>query len=129
MFVLDSDHCVAILRGRLDVSEHIGAADPLGVTAITAAELIHGARRSARPERNLQAVHELLELLQVLPFGRAAAEQFGQIKAYLEARGSPLPDLDLLIASTVLAAGGVLVTHNSRHFRGIPGLTTADWLR
>lgn len=129
MFVLDSDHCVAILRGRLDLGEHIGPADPLGVTAITAGELIHGARRSARPERNLRAVHELLELLQVLPFGRAAAEQFGEIKASLEARGTPLPDLDLLIASTVLAEGGVLVTHNSRHFRGIPGLTTADWLR
>jgi tRNA(fMet)-specific endonuclease VapC len=34
---------------------------------------------------------------------------------------------DLVIASTVLAHQGIMVTHNVREFRRIPALQVSDW--
>jgi tRNA(fMet)-specific endonuclease VapC len=36
-------------------------------------------------------------------------------------------DMDLATAATALAHGLMLVTHNTRHFRRIPGLQLEDW--
>jgi tRNA(fMet)-specific endonuclease VapC len=36
--------------------------------------------------------------------------------------------MDLLIASTALAHGLTLVTHNTQDFTNIPGLNLEDWL-
>jgi predicted nucleic acid-binding protein len=60
MNILDTDHCVAVLRGRLDLRTHVDANEPLAVTSITIAELFHGAHRSANVARNLDAVQLLV---------------------------------------------------------------------
>jgi predicted nucleic acid-binding protein len=36
--------------------------------------------------------------------------------------------MDLLIAATALVYDLTLVTHNTRHFQGIPDLRLEDWL-
>jgi tRNA(fMet)-specific endonuclease VapC len=41
--------------------------------------------------------------------------------------GTPLDDIDLLIAGIALDQGLVLVTRNRRHFERIDGLTVEDW--
>ena len=38
------------------------------------------------------------------------------------------PGLDLFIASTALVHGLTLVTHNTKDFAHVPGLTLEDWL-
>jgi len=45
----------------------------------------------------------------------------------LEQRGTPVGPNDLVIAATVLAVGGTLVTHK-REFSRIPGLSLEDWI-
>jgi tRNA(fMet)-specific endonuclease VapC len=42
-------------------------------------------------------------------------------------RGLPDNDADLIIASTALIHGHVLVTRNTSHFAWIPGLQVEDW--
>lgn len=128
MIVLDSDHCIELLRGRLDVRGRVAADEVLAVTSITVGELVHGARRSAQPERNLARVEVLLAAVEVLPFGEMAARRFGLLKADLERSGSRLADLDLQIAAICLEADVTLATHNVRHFGRIDGLTIVDWL-
>ena len=54
--ILDTDHCVEILRGRLNVNEHVEPTDLLFVTAITVGELIFGAWKSAAPEQNREGI-------------------------------------------------------------------------
>ena len=128
MIILDSDHCIELLRGRLDVRGRVAADELLAVTSITVGELVHGARRSAQPERNLARVEVLLAAVEVLPFGEAAARRFGLLKADLERSGSRLADLDLQIAAICLDADATLATHNVRHFGRIGGLAIVDWL-
>ena len=128
MRVLDSDHCIALLRGRLDLRGRIDPAELLAVTSITVGELMHGAQRSAQRPRNLAQIEVLLADVFVLPFDEAAARRFGGIKADLERTGSRLADLDLQIAAICLEVGATLLTHNTGHFGRVVGLALEDWL-
>lgn len=44
-----------------------------------------------------------------------------------ETRIQPIGPRDLLLAATALAAGMVLVTHNTREFNRVRGLAVEDW--
>lgn len=128
MKILDSDHCVAILRGRLNVHHHVRSQELLGVTSITVGELSHGAQRSQHPQQNLARVEVLLAAVMILSFDEFAARRFGALKAQLESNGARLADLDLQIAAICLQTNSTLVTHNLRHFGRITSLRCEDWL-
>ena len=128
MIILDSDHWVALLRGRLDLRGRVTPGEELAMTAVSLAELSHGARKSARASDNLARLDVLTALTAVLPFDEAAARRFGALKAELEQAGAALSDLDLQIASIALTRRCVLVSHNRRHFDRVPELVVEDWL-
>jgi tRNA(fMet)-specific endonuclease VapC len=126
--ILDSDHCIAILRGRFDPRSRVASADELAVTAISVGELFHGAHKSTRVSDNLAQVDVLVAAVSVLPFDEPAARRFGELKAELERAGTAVADLDLQIASIALQHAIPLVTHNQKHFENVPGLVIEDWL-
>lgn len=128
MNLLDSDHCIAILRKKLDLRERVSPDEELATTAISVAELTHGANRSIHREDNLARLEVLLSALIILPFDEAAARRFGVLKAELEKQGEPLDDLDLQIASIALENSIPLVTNNTRHFNRLNGLRLVNWL-
>jgi Predicted nucleic acid-binding protein, contains PIN domain len=101
--ILDSDHCVALLRGQIDLAEWVSPVEELVVTSITVGELTHGAHKSAQPGKNLARVDVLLATVAILPFDQNSARRFGYLKALLEQAGHPLSDLDLQIASIALS--------------------------
>lgn len=128
MKIIDSDHCVALLRGSLDLRGRISPDEELAVTAIGVGELMHGAYKSAQVEENLARLGVLLAAVTVLPYDERSASRFGRIKAGLERAGEKLGDLDLQIAGIALEYGVPLVTHNRKHFERVPGLIVEDWL-
>ena len=131
MKVLDSDHCVAILRAKLDLVGHASTDEELAITAISVGELVHGAAKSQRTNENLARLDVLLAALTVLPYDEWSARRFGQLKARLEQAGEAVSDLDLQIASVALEHDSILVTHNQKHFArlaNIAGLAIEDWL-
>ena len=89
--MLDTNICVQVIRDRPpDLRQRFkDAADQLCISAITLAELMHGAEKSARVAENLAAVEHFAARLEVLPFAEAAAAQFGQLRAELERDGPP----------------------------------------
>ena len=129
MNLLDSDHCIAILRKRLDLREHVSADEELATTSISLAELTYGAYRSQRREDNLSRLEVLLSVLFILPFDEVAGRRFGVLKAELDARGESLDDLDLQIASIAIETNSTLLTNNTRHFKRITGLRLLNWLK
>lgn len=58
----------------------------------------------------------------ILEFDDAAARVFGRITAYLQTQGTPRGDMDVLIASVAVVHGERIVTRNTKHFEGLPGL-------
>ena len=128
MFVLDTDHCIEILRGRLDVTDKISPTTPLFVTAIGVGELYYGAHKSDRPQHHLKQLAMLLEGVTVLPFDSEVARIYGKTKADLARKGKFIGEPDIQIASIVLCPDFVLVTHNQEHFRRVPELKLEDWL-
>ncbi|PIZ25748.1 MAG: VapC toxin family PIN domain ribonuclease [Chloroflexi bacterium CG_4_10_14_0_8_um_filter_57_5] len=128
MKILDSDHCIAILRGQLDLRGQVAPEDELAITAVSVGELTHGAHKSKHAADNLARLDVLLSTLTVLVFDEYAARRFGALKARLESTGAGVSDMDLQIASIALECSAPLVTHNQRHFSRIPSLTLEDWL-
>jgi tRNA(fMet)-specific endonuclease VapC len=126
--ILDTDHAIGILRGRLDVRQRAEPQADLAVTAVTVAELMDGAHRSLRSRENISRVEVLVAMLVVLPFDEQAARTFGELKARLERAGQVVSDLALQIASIALEAQTPLLTHNRKHFERVPGLVLQDWL-
>ena len=71
----------------------------------------------------------LLPNLSVLPFDVAAAHRYGEMRAELERRGTPLGEADLRIGAIALTRGLTVVTGNVRHFQRIPDLSVENWLQ
>lgn len=130
MFLLDTNACIRILNGTSpSVAARLQATSPSEVClcAVVKAELIYGARKSARVEDNLRLLVRFFAPLVSLPFDDRCAEEAGMIRLDLERSGRPIGPNDLLIAATARANDLVLVTHNRREFQRIPGLRSDDW--
>jgi tRNA(fMet)-specific endonuclease VapC len=50
-----------------------------------------------------------------------------EIYADLRKKGTPVDDIDLLIAGVAMANNLVLITHNQKHFSKIESLKLEDW--
>jgi tRNA(fMet)-specific endonuclease VapC len=128
--VLDTDTCIAILRGNQAVIERRAAtSEPVVTTWITAAELYYGAAKSRAPEANRQLVKSFLGTLPVLDLDEAATRIFGEAKAMLERQGRRLADADLFIGAIVASRQATVVTGNRRHYERIPGVAVENWIR
>lgn len=126
--MLDTDHCVAILRGKLNVDEFVDPATTIFLSAITVSELVYGASKSNRPEHHLRQVNLLVEGTTVLSFDELEARRCGLLKDKLRRDGLLISEPDLQIASIALENALPLATHNYNHFARIPGLSLLDWM-
>ena len=108
----------------------ITAPDDRVTSSVTAGELLFGAHRAGvRSHELLERARRIVsENLLVLPFGEEAAEEYGQLRAHLEAQGTPIGHLDTQIAAIALANDLTVVTGNVRHFQRVPGLAVENWL-
>ncbi|PKO85899.1 MAG: VapC toxin family PIN domain ribonuclease [Betaproteobacteria bacterium HGW-Betaproteobacteria-12] len=100
----------------------------MAVSAITLAELVHGAEKSQFPARNLAVVEDFCSRLTVLPYPAEAAYHYGSIRADLERQGTPIGVNDLHIAAHARSCGLTVVTNNRAEFSRVPGLLLENWL-
>ena len=134
MYVLDTNICIHVLRRPDNSTDKLRrkfkAIRGLSISTITYAELCFGIAKGAstrRAERQNQ-LQSLVSRLQLLTWDSAAAEHYGEIRALLQLRGTPIGNNDLLIAAQVRSLGAVLVTNNIREFSRVPDLSMEDWL-
>ena len=128
-YLLDTSIAIYVIKRRPVValnhfSQHTGR---MAISAVTLAELLHGAEKSANTSANLAVVEDFCSRLDVLPYAGKAAQHYGAIRASLERLGTPIGVNDLHIAAHARSEGLVLVTHNTREFERVPGLQTEDW--
>lgn len=129
-YLLDTDICIYLLRSRevhLEPLERLTPGD-VGMSAVTAGELIFGAYKSQRVEENLIAARALQEAIPVVALTPQTAEVYGLMRAVLERNGTPIGANDLWIAAHALSLGLTLVTRNAREFSQVEGLRVEHWL-
>lgn len=128
--MLDTCTCIDLLRGK---TPHLADRfqryryQEVAISAITLAELCHGAEKSRDPKGNLLTVLRFLLPLEVLSFDHKVASAYGKIRAALERAGKAIGPLDTLIAAHAVSQGMTLVTSNEREFRRVEGLRVENW--
>jgi tRNA(fMet)-specific endonuclease VapC len=130
MHLLDTNACIELLNNSSPaLVAQLRAHDPseIRLCSVTKAELLYGARHSARPTENLHALHRFFEPFISLPFDDRCADHYGVLRAGLAAQGRLIGPNDMLIASIAQAHDLVLVTHNRAEFSRVPGLQIEDW--
>ena len=101
--------------------------DAICVSIVTTAELHYGCARKGSPALSAQ-IEAILGSIQVLALEPPSDVRYGEIRAGLEAAGTPIGPNDLLIAAHTSAMGAVLVTANIREFARVPDLLVQNWL-
>lgn len=130
IYLLDTNTCIRYINGRSSQIRIRLAKTPradVGVSIITKAEMYYGSAKSKTPERSRQKQIEFLQAMQTVSFDESSALAYGDIRVYLEAKGTPIGANDLLIAATARSHNLTLITHNTREFERVPGLQIEDW--
>lgn len=128
--LLDTNVCIAFLNGvdRPVRDRFLGESpDDLRLCSVVKAELLYGARHSAKVADNLQKLERFFAPFESLPFDDAAAEWYGTIRAQLKRDARPIGGNDLLIAAIAGANDLTLVTRNDAEFRQVTGLRVEVW--
>ena len=129
-YYLDSNICISYLRGRnIYLRKKVDSFDKalIKIPAVVKGELLSGAMKSARRKENIADVMSFLVDYEIIPFDDASAWTYGEIKSSLELKGQPIGYNDMIIAATVLANNGILITNNTREFMRVEGLECEDW--
>ncbi len=100
----------------------------IAISAITRAEIRFGLALLQADDKRRRTVDLLLHEIPVLPWTVEAADRYGDIAAHLQQSGQPIGEMDTQIAAHALVLGLPLVTHNTRHFKRVPGLKLEDWM-
>lgn len=128
-YLLDTNACIRLMRGDGNVRRHLSskAPDDCAVSMVTVFELFSGVEKCADPRKEALKVRRLLDAFHLLPFDWDSALHTAKIRGHLERIGKIIGPYDLQLAGQSLALELILVTHNTREFSRVPGLSVEDW--
>lgn len=128
-YMLDTNTFSFIASGRSPRArkrfKEVHGADIVVISAITAAELHFGMVKKPEAVRVRQSVQQLMDVVPVLAWDEVVALEYGQLRAAMTKKGTPMAAMDLLIAAHAASIGAVLVTGDLafRH----TGNTIVNW--
>jgi tRNA(fMet)-specific endonuclease VapC len=131
MYLLDTNTCIAFLKGNQAVVEKIRTVgiENLMLCSVVKAELWFGACKSERVTANQAVLREFFMQFSSVPFDDKPIEHYGDIRTLLSKAGKPIGANDFLIAAIAKANQLTLVTNNTKEFIRVPDLLLADWLK
>ena len=129
-FMLDTNIVIYVIKRRpLEILEIFNAhAGQMCISSITLAELLHGVEKSSMISQNMRKIEDFASRLEVLPYDSSAASHYGDIRADLEKKGTPIGVNDLHIAGHARSEALILVSNNIREFERVEGLRLENWL-
>jgi tRNA(fMet)-specific endonuclease VapC len=131
-YMLDTNACIFLIKRKPEaVLRRLEKCLPgeVGISSITLAELHYGVEKSMHVQRNRDALDGFTLPLEMAPFDEQAAKNYGAVRAALESAGTPIGAMDMLIGAHALSLGVTLITNNTREFKRIKQLKTADWTK
>ena len=132
IFLLDTNILIYLIKNQPPaIAQRVNALQEdarLCMSFITWAELLKGAERSVRKPEVVRRLEALARQVKVLyPTGPAICQHYAQQATRLKEAGTPIGANDLWTACHALAEGATLVTHNTREFQRVQGLSLEDW--
>ena len=128
IYLLDTDTVSHIVRNHSPAIKNLikHENDEICISAITNAELFYGLEKKGS-DRLFKEVRSIIGKCTIIDFDESQSEYYGKIRVELEKSGTPLGDMDMLIAAAALSTGAILVSHNIKHFSKIRGIKVEDW--
>jgi tRNA(fMet)-specific endonuclease VapC len=130
--LLDTDILSAVLRADPKITptarEYLAEHGAFSFSIITRYEILRGLKAKGATAQ-LRSFDRLCDVSVILPLTDEIVVRAADIFAMLKQRGLPTGDADILIAASALTHGLAVVTNNEEHFRRIPGLQVANWLK
>jgi tRNA(fMet)-specific endonuclease VapC len=130
-YMMDTDTSSYIIRNRPEsVRVRFGKLDSsqVCISVITHAELLYGVKSMTSTRTIRPAVEDFVRRLTVLEWDSAAAEHYADIRVKLETGGTPIGNMDMMIAAHARSVSAVMVTNNEKHFRRVSALTVENWV-
>jgi len=147
LYMLHTDTAADLIHGKtptLDSRIASTAPQELCISAITRGELLCGLSQqwlrnkhegtrhtleesSERAQPLSKVVEEFLSRVPCLPWDAAAAGHFAMIAVTLHHSGTPIGNIDTMIAGHAIAVGAVLVTNREYRFTRVAGLKLENW--
>lgn len=130
-YLLDTNTISYIASGKSATARErlqgLDRGDVACISSITEAEVRYGLARRPDARALHRAMDALLLKFRTLPWGSKEAVAYGNLRAKLEAKGTSLSELDMLIAAHAIAVGAVLVTTDKAFARIKDLCGTANW--
>ncbi len=132
-YLLDTNAVIALLKDRpagvrVRLRRAVTRGASIAVSSVVLSELRYGVARSERRRENAERLRVFLSgRIDVVPFDAEDAATAGELRATLEAAGTPIGPYDMLIAAQALRGGATLVTANAAEFARVRGLAWQDW--
>jgi len=130
-YMLDTKICSYVLRDRPPSVrkrfEKAGAVN-LAISTVVLAELYFGAARHPKGDAIRREIDDFASRITILPWDENAADHYGEIRAVLEKKGTPIGAMDMMIAAHARSIGAVLVSNDVSHFDKVRGLRIANWV-
>ncbi len=145
LYMLHTDIATDLIHGKSPaLDRRIAATLPqeLCISAVTRGELLcglslqwlrkkhagRGGLALAEPAQPLsRLVDQFLTRVPCLPWDAAAAGHFAMIAVALHHSGTPIGNIDTMIAGHAIAVGAVLVTNREGRFVRVGGLQLENW--
>jgi tRNA(fMet)-specific endonuclease VapC len=100
----------------------------MATSSVAVFELWYGVGKSQQQDANAKRLTTFLSgPIDVLELDDEDARAAGEVRAVLEASGTPIGAYDLLIAGQARRRGATLVTANAAEFSRVSGLRWEDW--
>ncbi|MFN6180624.1 MAG: type II toxin-antitoxin system VapC family toxin [Dolichospermum sp.] len=98
----------------------------MNISIITYYEIVSGLKHRDA-QKQLTSFQEFVSYNTVLPLSTSSATISADIYANLRNKGTPIDDIDILIAGIAIANDLIIVTNNIRDFGKIENLEIRDW--
>ena len=131
-FLLDTDTASRLMRAERSTVTAMrrSGASGIGISTVTMAELIYGARLRADAPAIMAAVRAFLARVTVHPWDADAAEFHATVRATAKAQGRSAGAFDIMIAAHARALGVTLVTSDKAIANlAVEGLNVVSWAK
>jgi len=129
--LIDTDILSMFLKGNAKVKEnfknYLKAYSCINFSIITHYEILSGLKHKDA-NRQINSFLEFASINNVLPLTMQSSEKSAAIYADLRKKGTPVDDIDLLIAGIAIENNMIIVTNNTSHFERIEGLEVENWV-